>query len=131
MLILQTKKVGQQYKRTRALQGSRNAESPPRQNIHVENMPPRRSVLIEDVPRDYIPAKEHPPHVSPSKWIQVPISSSNLFGVLAVGSHTSLFLFHFSIKKSCKQPIDGLSSLQQVNIAMKLEMAKAVLSKIH
>ena len=51
----------------RALQESLNAESPPRQNVPVENVPRRWNVPIEDVPsRQYVPAKEPPPHVYPA-----------------------------------------------------------------
>jgi hypothetical protein len=57
----------------RALQESLNAESPPRQNVPVENVPRRRNVPIEDVPpQQYVPAKESPPHVYPASGYRCP-----------------------------------------------------------
>lgn len=52
----------------RALQESLNAESPPRRNVPIEDVPvpPRWDVPVERVPpRQYVPASEPPPYIYP------------------------------------------------------------------
>ena len=51
----------------RALQESLNAESPPRQNVPIEDVPvPQWNIPVEQVPpRQYVPANEPTPHVYP------------------------------------------------------------------
>ncbi|KAG2621911.1 protein DA1-related 1-like [Panicum virgatum] len=65
----------------RALQESLNAESPPRQNVPVENVRRRWNVPIEDVPsRQYVPAKESPPHVYPASGFRTCAGCHNPIG---------------------------------------------------
>lgn len=76
----------------RALQESLNAESPPRQNVPVENVPPRRNVPVEDVPhrwnvpvedvppRQYVPPKEPPPYVYPRSGLRICAGCHNPIG---------------------------------------------------
>jgi len=66
----------------RALQESLNAESPPRQNVPIEDVPvPQWNIPVEQVPpRQYVPANEPTPHVYPRGGSRICAGCQNPIG---------------------------------------------------